>query len=207
MRRIIPGLLGCIISIPTAGCSETVPDCGPEQCLTVDEFKERVDRDLTMRLDGAEVHVNYYSLVLDTETGWNPFVLMDFKETTCPEDGKGFFGLMELKNISWIPFGEPMDVNDPATPILVGRVGFFTGPGCFYTGHVSGTVTFDSLMISAVNGAGWVRGSFDLRVEDAVFDDTIAEHAGVECADMSMTVEMRWTNFLTTQVDFCDQEE
>jgi hypothetical protein len=194
LSRIVcaSALLAC------AGCSDEEPET--EDAARIAQLNQNTD----FRLDGTTFDVNRYEVAPLPPEGDTITLGARSMAYTCiggdPNNQlleRAFRADIHIANPATLPLGMPVDVGDPTAPIQAELSALDFNEACqFWEGGAQGTVTIDSIELHGNPAENVIRGSFDLRAENAL--------PVTECAEVKpRLIEIRWTNFAPINAAHC----
>lgn len=200
MMRFLYGIGCASVLFAVAGCSDAEP--ATEDPALIAQLNQ-LNQNTEFRLDGAAVEVNRYEVLTFADEANTIILAARGVAYTCaggdPNNQLLKGGLradLHIANPAALPLGMAVDVGAPEAPIqAVLSAVEFDDPCLFWEGSAQGTVTIDSVELHGNPAENVIRGSFDLRAEDAA-----PQCDGGE----PKLIEIRWTSFEPTSASSCN---
>jgi hypothetical protein len=196
--RSLYGIVCAAALLACAGCSNEEPNT--EDAARIAQLNQNTD----FRLDGTTFDVNRYEVAPLAPEGDVITLAARSMSYTCVGGDpnrqlleRAFRADIHLSNPAALPLGMPVDVGDPSAPIQAELSVLDFNKACqFWKGEAKGTVTIDSIELHGNPAENVIRGTFDLRAENAV--------PVPECAEVKpRLIEIRWTNFAPGNAAHC----
>jgi hypothetical protein len=199
MTRSLCGTLCSAALLALAGCSD--------DGLTAEEAAlfDQLDQNTDFRLDGTSIDVNSYEVASLEMMDDIMTVAARSVVFTCIEGDPGRFqpetafrADIHIGSLAALSLGTPVSVGDPSAPIQAELSIIDFNTNClFWKGAAQGTVMITSVELRGSPSQNVVRGSFDLRAEDA--QPTCS-------TGTTRLIEMRWDNFEPMNKRDCREE-